>query len=155
MRAIAYIRVSTEKQVEGGASLESQEKKIRAMAEVQGAKLVEIIGDGGESAKSLARPGMERLLSLVDTGKVNVVIIAKLDRLTRSVKDLAELLERIDKRGVSLVSVADSLDTETATGRLVLASWPTENILSRSNRRSFIEGAPPKSISVELPPVRK
>ena len=50
---------------------------------------------------------MERLLGLVDQGKVQSVIIAKLDRLTRSVKDLAELLERFQKRGVSLVSVAE------------------------------------------------
>jgi DNA invertase Pin-like site-specific DNA recombinase len=53
---------------------------------------------------------MERLLALVDQGKVQTVIIAKLDRLTRSVKDLAELLERFQRRGVSLVSVAESLD---------------------------------------------
>ena len=74
------------------------------MAVVQGAEIVELIVDGGESAKNLNRPGMERLLALVDQGKVQTVIIAKLDRLTRSVKDLAELLERFTRRGVSLVS---------------------------------------------------
>src|SRR5258705_7878682 len=63
---------------------------------------------------------MERLLALVDQGKVQTVIIAKLDRLTRSVKDLAELLERFQRRGVSLVSVAESLDTGSAAGRLVI-----------------------------------
>ena len=57
---------------------------------------------------------------MVDSGAVDIVIIAKLDRLTRSVKDLAELLERFNRRGVSLVSVAESLDTGTAWGRLVL-----------------------------------
>src|SRR6202023_2928813 len=75
---------------------------------------------GGESAKDLKRPGMERLLTLVDDRKVDTVIIAKLDRLTRSVKDLAELLERFQRRGVSLVSVAESLDTGSAAGRLVI-----------------------------------
>lgn len=75
------------------------------MAVVQGAELTDVIVDAGESAKSLNRPGMERLLSLVDTGAVDIVIIAKLDRLTRSVADLAELLKRFEKGGVSLVSV--------------------------------------------------
>ena len=63
---------------------------------------------------------MERLLALVEERKVDSVIIAKLDRLTRSVKDLAELLERFQKRGGSLVSVAESLDTGSASGRLVI-----------------------------------
>ena len=90
------------------------------MAMVQGAELVDVIVDAGESAKSLNRPGMARLLSLVDAGAVDTVIIAKVDRLIRSGKDLAELLERFTRRGVSLVSVAESLDTGTAAGRLVL-----------------------------------
>ena len=93
MRAIGYIRVSTEKQADFGVSLEAQEAKIRAMAVVQSAELADVIIDAGESAKSLNRPGMERLLSLVDSGAVDTVIIAKLDRLTRSVKDLAESLD--------------------------------------------------------------
>ena len=120
MKAIGYIRVSTEKQADHGVSLEAQEAKIRAMAVVQGADLAEAIVDAGESAKSLKRPGMERLLAMVDAGAVDVVIIAKLDRLTRSVADLAELLKRFERRGVSLVSVADSFDTRSAAGRLVL-----------------------------------
>src|ERR1700736_5132785 len=138
MRAIGYVRVSTDKQADHGVSLEAQEAKIRAMAVVQGSEIVELIVDGGESAKNLNRPGMERLLSLVDAGKVQTVIIAKLDRLTRSVKDLAELLERFQKRGVSLVSVAESLDTGSAAGRLVLnimtafAQWEREAIGERT-----------------------
>ena len=138
MKAIGYIRVSTEKQADSGVSLEAQEAKIRAMAVVQGADLAEAIVDAGESAKSLNRPGMERLLSLVDAGAVDVVIIAKLDRLTRSVADLAELLKRFERRGVSLVSVADSLDTRSAAGRLVLnimvsvSQWEREAIGERT-----------------------
>jgi DNA invertase Pin-like site-specific DNA recombinase len=138
MKAIGYVRVSTEKQAEFGVSLEAQTEKVRAMAVVQGADLVEIIVDAGESAKSLTRPGMERLLRLVDAGAIDAVIIAKLDRLTRSVKDLAELLERFTRRGVSLVSVAESLDTGSAAGRLVLnimtavSQWEREAIGERT-----------------------
>src|ERR1700730_2877804 len=117
--AVGYVRVSTDKQAEHGVSLEAQSEKIRAMAVVQGVDVSEIIVDA-ETAKNLDRPGMERLLALVDAGKVQTVIIAKLDRLTRSVKDLAELLERFQRRGVSLVSVAESLDTGSAAGRLAV-----------------------------------
>lgn len=138
MRAIGYARVSTEKQADGGVSLEAQQEKVRAMAVVQGAMLLDVIVDAGESAKTLDRPGMERLLALVEARKVDVIIIAKLDRLTRSVKDLALLLERFTRRGVALVSVAESLDTNTAAGRLVLnimvsvSQWEREAIGERT-----------------------
>ena len=74
----------------------------------------------------------------MDSGAVDTVIIAKLDRLTRSVADLAELLKRFERRGVSLVSVADSLDTRSAAGRLVLnimvlvSQWEREAIGERT-----------------------
>ena len=138
MKAVAYTRVSTDKQADFGVSLEAQNEKVRAMAVVHGAELVEVITDAGESAKSLSRPGMNRLLALVDSGAVNVVIVAKLDRLTRSVKDLAILLDRLTKRGVSLISVAESLDTGSAAGRLVLnimvsvSQWEREAIGERT-----------------------
>jgi site-specific DNA recombinase len=135
MKTVGYVRVSTDKQ---GISLEAQAEKIRAMALVQGAELSEIIIENGESAKSLNRPGMAKLLAMVDAGKVKAVIVAKLDRLTRSVKDLCELLERFERRGVALVSVAESLDTGSAAGRLVLnimaavSQWEREAIGERT-----------------------
>lgn len=138
MKAIGYIRVSTDKQADFGVSLEAQAEKVRAMAVVQGAELMEVITDAGESAKSLDRPGIGRLLSLVEARAVGSVIVAKLDRLTRSVKDLADLLERFQRRGVSLISVAESLDTGTAAGRLVLnimvsvSQWEREAIGERT-----------------------
>ena len=138
MRAIGYVRVSTDKQADRGVSLEAQTEKIRAMAVVQGVELIEVIVDAAESAKSLKRPGMFKLLALVDARTVDTVIIAKLDRITRSVADLAELLKRFEKRGVSLVSVADSLDTRSAAGRLVLnimvsvSQWEREAIGERT-----------------------
>jgi len=138
MQAIGYVRVSTDKQAERGCSLEAQAEKIRAMAVVHNAELIDIIVDGGESAKSLQRPGMDWLLAQVDGKKVQAVIIAKLDRLTRSVKDLCELLERFERRGVALISVAESLDTSSAAGRLVLnimtavSQWEREAIGERT-----------------------
>lgn len=138
MKAIGYVRVSTDKQADRGVSLEAQAEKIRAMAVVHGAELLDIIVDSGESAKSLNRPGMARLLTLVDGAEAKAVIIAKLDRLTRSVKDLCTLLERFERRGVALISVAESLDTGSAAGRLVLnimtavSQWEREAIGERT-----------------------
>jgi DNA invertase Pin-like site-specific DNA recombinase len=138
MEAIGYIRVSTDQQAERGISLAVQRERVRAMATVQGAKLLDVIVDGGESAKSMNRPGLQQVLSLVDAGKVHAVIIAKLDRLTRSVKDLCTLLEVFEKRGVALISVAESLDTGSAAGRLVItimgavSQWEREAIGERT-----------------------
>jgi len=137
-RALGYVRVSTDKQADLGVSLEAQAVKVRAMAAVQDAALAEVIEDAGVSAKTLQRPGLTRLLSLVRAGHVDVVIVAKLDRLTRSVRDLADLLDLFGKHGVSLVSVAESLDTGTAAGRLVLnvmasvSQWEREAIGERT-----------------------
>jgi DNA invertase Pin-like site-specific DNA recombinase len=138
MAAVAYVRVSTDKQAEKGFSLEVQVEKVRAMAVVQGVDLSEVIVDRGESAKNLDRPGMAHLLDLVNRKAIDRVIVAKLDRLTRSVKDLANLLETFEKRRVALVSVAESLDTQSAAGRLVLnimvsvSAWEREAIGERT-----------------------
>jgi site-specific DNA recombinase len=138
MKCVGYVRVSLEKQADFGVSLEAQAERIRAMALLQGAQLVDIVVDGGASAKTLERPGMKTILELVDAKRVDAVIVCKLDRLTRSVRDLAGLLELFSKRGVSLVSVAESLDTATAAGRLMLhllmsvSQWEREAIGERT-----------------------
>jgi DNA invertase Pin-like site-specific DNA recombinase len=138
MRAIGYCRVSTDQQCERGVSLAAQAQKVRAMALVHGAELVAVIQEGGESAKTLDRPGMQRVLAMVDRRQVQAVIVAKLDRLTRSVRDLCELLELLERRGVALISVAESLDTGSASGRLVInimaavSQWEREAIGERT-----------------------
>src|ERR1700681_1286583 len=138
MPTIGYVRVSTDRQAEHGVSLEAQEAKIRAMATVQGSELIDVIVDGGESAKSINRPGLQRLMELVNGGKVQAVIVAKLDRLTRSVKDLCRSLELFEKRKVALISVAEALDTGSTAGRLVItimgavSQWEREAIGERT-----------------------
>ncbi len=102
MKAVACVRGSTEKQLDRGVSLEAQAGKIRAVAVVHSAELVDIVVDGRESAKSRQRPCMDRLFALVDGNKVAAVIVAKLDRLTGNVKDLCALLGHLECRGVAL-----------------------------------------------------
>src|ERR1035437_2594093 len=83
-KAIGYVRVSTDKQAERGVSLEAQVEKIRAMSIVHDVELLDVIVDAGESAKDLDRPGMVRILEMVQSRAIGMVIVAKLDRLTRS-----------------------------------------------------------------------
>lgn len=138
VRACGYVRVSTETQRDVGVSLEVQQEKIAAMCRLHDLELVDLVVDGGESASSLNRPGMTRLLALVDARAVDTVIVAKLDRLTRSVRDLADLLDRFARRGCSLISVGENLDTASASGRLVMnimasvSQWEREAIGERT-----------------------
>lgn len=134
--AIGYVRVS--KEAEDGLSLDAQAERVRAMALARGVTLLDVVVDDGSSAKSLHRPGMARLLALVDAGQVDMVLVAKLDRLTRSIVDLAALLQRFDRRDVAFVSVAEDFNTGTAMGRMVLlmivmlSQWEREVIGERT-----------------------
>ena len=133
---VAYIRCSTDKQQ---VSIEAQEVKIRAQATADDVVIDHVIIDSDESAKSLDRPGMETLLDMIEADQVAAVYCAKLDRVTRSVSDLAILLKRFQKKGVNLVSVSEKLDTGSASGRLVLnimtsvSSWEREAIGERTS----------------------
>jgi len=138
-RAIGYVRVSTADQADSGAGLDAQRAKLAAWCELHDADLVELIEDAGMSAKTLDRPGMSRVLEAVTRRSVDVVVVAKLDRLTRSVRDLGELVETFNRSGVQFASVADQIDTGTASGRLVLnvmgsvSQWEREAIAERTS----------------------
>jgi site-specific DNA recombinase len=117
---IGYVRVSTEEQVRDGVSLAAQRQRIEAFGIATGRTLDEIAIDEGVSAKSLARPQLQRILEGVRKGTVGTVIVLKLDRLTRSIRDLGELLDTFRKANADLVSVSESLDTSSAAGRMVV-----------------------------------
>lgn len=120
-RAVAYLRVSTGKQVEEGVSIEAQEAKVRAYASLYDLELVAIEVDAGLSAKTLDRPGLQSALSSLVNGSAEAILVVKLDRLTRSVKDLGILLETYFSNGrYALMSVSEQIDTRSAAGRLIL-----------------------------------
>jgi site-specific DNA recombinase len=138
MKTIGYVRVSSTEQATEGVSLDMQARKIASYCDVKDWTLDEVISDAGQSAKSLNRPGMGRLLALIEAGEVSTVIVYKLDRLTRSVADLDRLVKLFDKKGVALVSLQESLDATTATGRLMMnliasiSQWEREVIGERT-----------------------
>jgi site-specific DNA recombinase len=135
---LGYVRVSSEEQASTGVSLAAQETRIRAHAFARGIELADVIVDAGYSAKDLKRPGMQRLLAMIERGEVASVTVLKIDRLTRSVRDFANLLEKSTKKGFALVTVGESLDTASAGGRMVanimmsVASWEREVIGERT-----------------------
>ena len=137
-QTIAYLRVSTEDQATNGVSLAAQEERIRAYCVATKRQLDEVVIDDGHSAKSLKRPGMQRILAGIRAGKIDAVVVLKLDRLTRSVRDLADLLDLFQEAGAALVSISETLDTSTATGRLIItligtvSQWEREAIGERT-----------------------
>lgn len=137
-KVIGYVRVSTDKQADKGVSLEAQAEKLRGYASLYNLDLVDIVRDEGVSAKTLDRPGLKFVLAKVRSGEVSGVLVAKLDRLTRSVRDLGELLEDYFA-DADLLSVAEHIDTRTSAGRLVLnvlasvSQWEREAIGERTS----------------------
>jgi len=117
---VGYCRVSTDEQAKSGLSLESQEEKVRGMATAKGFELCEVIIDAGQSAKSLNRPGMQRLIEMIRKREVSGVIISKVDRLSRSLRDYGELVDMLNEFDVAIISCAETMDTSSAGGRMVL-----------------------------------
>ena len=137
-KAIGYIRVSTQEQATHGYSLDAQTAKLQAYAALYDIELIDIVVDAGVSAKSLKREGLQRVLTTLDNGGADAVLIFKLDRLTRSVKDWNVLIEKYFTHK-ALLSVSDQIDTRTAAGRLCLnvlmsvAQWERETIGERTS----------------------
>ncbi|MEM2445878.1 MAG: recombinase family protein [Candidatus Bathyarchaeia archaeon] len=117
MRVLGYARVSTENQVKSG-SLEEQKNQIRRFCELQGHELLEILCDAGLSALS-DRPAWNRAMQWAREKKIEAIVVTKLDRWGRSVKDLVTSIDELRRLGVHFISIGDNLDTSTPNGRLL------------------------------------
>ena len=118
MKAVGYIRVSTQGQVDDGVSLDAQEAKVRAWAELNEAEKVVIFRDEGISGKrSDNRPGLQDALDAV--GRGDALVVYSLSRLSRSTKDTLSISEALAKREADLVSLSEKIDTTTAAGKMV------------------------------------
>ena len=139
-KAVGYVRVSSEQQASEGVSLDAQRHKLRDYCRAMDIDLIDIIADEGYSASSLKRPGLQAALSMLRNGKATTLIVVKLDRLTRCVKDLGTLCEQYfsDAKSYTLLSLSDAIDTRSASGKLVLnvltsvAQWEREAISDRT-----------------------
>lgn len=138
LRTGIYLRVSTEEQAKEGFSINAQKEKLTSYANINDWEIYDFYIDDGISGKNITdRPSVNRLIEDVKSGKVNNVLIYKLDRLTRSVKDLINLIELFEEHNCSFNSVTEKLDTSNAVGRMfikiigIFAEFERENLAER------------------------
>jgi DNA invertase Pin-like site-specific DNA recombinase len=125
LRCAIYTRKSSEEGLEQGFnSLDAQREACEAFVlsqQHEGWKLVPTLyDDGGYSGGNMERPALKKLLTDIDQKKVNVVVVYKVDRLTRSLADFAKIVEQFDAKGISFVSVTQQFNTTSSMGRLTL-----------------------------------
>jgi site-specific DNA recombinase len=158
MKVAAYIRVSTEEQAQEGYSIPAQRNRLEAYAISQGWEIIRWYVDEGESAKDLNRTELKRMLKALEENMFDCVLVYRLDRLTRSVLDLYQLLEKFEKHDVKFKSATEVYDTTTAIGRLfitlvaALAQWERENLGERV-RMGMQQKAKEGKWTVSTPPL--
>jgi DNA invertase Pin-like site-specific DNA recombinase len=120
IRAIGYVRVSTDEQHHSGAGLAAQRTAIKAECARRGWELLAVIGeDKGASSATLDRAGLREATGRLDRHEADVLIVAKLDRLSRSVAQGSLVMDQAKRRGWALVCLDFGLDTTTPAGEMV------------------------------------
>lgn len=120
MKAIGYVRVSTDEQAREGISLDNQKAKIESYCTLHDLELVSIVEDAGKSGKDLNRDGMKALIDRMKDHQINAVVVYKLDRLSRKVIDTLNLIELMRRHNITFHSITDNIDTKTAMGKFFL-----------------------------------
>ncbi|KKD22235.1 MULTISPECIES: recombinase family protein [Staphylococcus] len=114
-----YIRVSTERQVEG-YSIEGQITQIEQYCKFNGYELVDIYADRGISGKSMNRPELQRMLNDAKNGKLDCVMVYKTNRLARNTSDLLTIVEELHRQNVEFFSLSERMEVKNSTGKLML-----------------------------------
>jgi site-specific DNA recombinase len=136
-RHVVYTRVSTEDQAREGVSLAAQKDACLTLCKLRNLTNADAVEEAGFSAKTLKRPGISGILEAIKAGQIQTLVVWRLDRLTRNLRDLLDLVECFDRHKVALVSVMEQLDTGSPMGRLMLsmlgavAQWERESIAER------------------------
>ncbi|MGH7642832.1 MAG: recombinase family protein [Candidatus Dormibacteria bacterium] len=118
-KVVGYARVSTLEQADSGLGLEAQRRAIRSECERRGWELVGIEEDAGWSGKVTSRPGLQRALGACEGGTADGLVVAKLDRLSRSVQHAAALLVQAERSGWALVALDLGVDLSTPSGEVM------------------------------------
>lgn len=154
MRVVGYMRVSHDDRVRTGYGLDDQRRTIEQEAERRGWSVM-WERDDGISARTLDRPGLSRALAALGRKSASGLIVAKLDRLSRSVVDFAQLVERSQREGWQLVILDLGVDTTTPGGKLIanvfaaLAQWEREVISERT--RAALQAAKARGVRLGRP----
>lgn len=132
-----YIRVSTQEQAQEGYSIAAQRERLLAFCAAQGWTEYRFYVDEGVSAKDTNRPQLNLLFNHIKSGQINMILVYRLDRFTRRVVDLHNMLEEMEQYKCAFKSATEPYDTSTAMGRMfiglvaLLAQWETENLSER------------------------
>jgi DNA invertase Pin-like site-specific DNA recombinase len=119
LKAFGYCRVSTVEQSDSGASLESQSGAVRTEADRRDWQLLELVSEVGSGKSADGRVRLQETLSRLDAGEADILIVARLDRLTRSLLDFASIIERATKGGWTVVAVEQGFDLSKPEGRML------------------------------------
>lgn len=120
-RVLGYARVSTEEQAKEGLSLSFQKRKIREYCKFREIRLVQILEDPGYSGKNSNRPALQEMLARIPNPDIQGVVVYKLDRLSRSTRDLLGMVDDVfQKNNAEFYSVTEQIDTTTALGKFFL-----------------------------------
>jgi site-specific DNA recombinase len=127
-----YIRVSTEDQAREGFSLGEQEEKLKELCKYKDYKIYKVYKDAGISAKDMAnRPAFQQMLEDMKADKINYIVAYKLDRVTRSIRDLEVLISELEKHNCYLICDRDDVNTSSANREIfcknVDSSFTTRN----------------------------
>lgn len=157
-RAVAYRRVSTVEQADSGAGLAAQQAAIESEVERRGWTLVEVFTDSAASGKSLVgREALTAAIAVVESGQADVLVVAKLDRLSRSLLDFASLMARAQANAWNLVALDLGIDLSTPAGEFLAsvmasaAQWE-RRIIGQRTREAM---AAKKAAGVRLGPPRR
>lgn len=151
-----YPRVSTEDQSRFGHSLDEQEDKLEQLCNFKDYEIYKVYREEGVSAKDTNRPKFQEMIEDMKSGKINKIIVYKLDRLTRSIKDLETICTLLEEYNCSLESVAEEINTSTANGKFfirmltILAQLEIERTSERTKfgligaaKKGHLSGKPP------------
>jgi DNA invertase Pin-like site-specific DNA recombinase len=168
MRVLAYVRVSTEEQADSRAGIEAQRTAILTEAERRGWTILTVVEDAGYSGKDLRRPGVQEALSVLAAGGADALVVAKLDRLSRSMLDFAALMNAAQKQGWAVVALDLGVDTTTPSGEMManvlavfaqferrLISQRTKEALAAKRSQGVRLGRPPSTPKSVVARVRR
>lgn len=162
MRAVGYARVSTAEQADSGASLRAQREAIEREVQRRRWELIELFTDTASGKTLNGRPGLKKTLHVLDSGRADVLVVAKLDRLSRSLKDFAGLMEQAARKKWALVALDLGVDTTTPSGELVanvmasVAQWERRALGQRTKdalalkRKEGVRLGRPRVLSASL-----
>lgn len=152
-----YPRVSTEDQFRNGHSLDEQKERMLKLCDYKNYEVYKVYEDAGISAKNMNRPAFQEMIQDIKDGKINKIIVYKLDRLTRSIKDLEEICTFLEENDCSLESMCEDINTSTANGKFfirMLTILAQLEIERTSERTKFgMVGAVKKGHFVGRPPI--